>query len=391
MPIKSIMSAASVLALLSVSSVATAGNCAGPDCRPGISYIQGPPLQFGPITVQDNRPMGHLRSIHFQRAPHISIMRVHSLEAGPGLSDAPVAFTGGCHPESTQYCRQDTGLSQAGVPVDVELFATPQPAPAYSGQVSIPTTYSYSSQHVDQSRFQPRQYGDTGFVPGIAHIPTSIVDRNPDNADRLLNSGRTVPQPHVSGGYAPRPMMKQGQTYTGQVSIPTTYGARTQGFGGHVQAAPPPPPAYSQQVGIPETYAFGQSSSYSPAPPPPPAYSQQVGIPETYAFGAQGRTIPAPAPRYGAPQLAGAPVLQSNGTYGSTVGADGTYWEKTSGPTFFGDTLATQVICKRKVETQVVNPVIGVPVPTCETTQPHAPHAGHQFSPNTVRHPGWTY
>lgn len=359
MPIKSIMGAVSVLGLLSLGGAANAGHCNGPDCRPGVSYIQGPPLQFGPVTVQDNRPMGHLRSIQFQRSPHISIMRVHSLEAGPGLSDAPVAFTGGCHPESTQYCRQD-----AGIPVDVELFATPQSAPGYTGQVSIPTTYSYSSQQVDRSLFQPRQYGDAGFVPGIAHIPTSIVDRSVENADRALNSGRTVPQPHVSGGYAPRPSMMR------------------QNFG-RVQA-PPPPPAYSQQVGIPETYAFGQTPSYSPAPPPP-AYSQQVGIPETYAFQPQPQSLQ--APRYSAGGLAGAPVLQNNGTYGSTVGADGTYWEKVSGPTFFGNTMATQVICKRKVETQVVNPVVGVPVPTCDTAQPHAPHQGH-VSPS---YPGWTY
>ena len=256
-------------------------------------------------------------------------MRVHSLEAGPALSDAPVTFTGGCHPESTQYCRQETGT-----PVNVELFA-PAPQTAYTGQVSIPTTYS--SHTVDHSLFQSRQYGNAGFVPGIAHIPTSIVDRSPDNADRILNSGRTIPQPHVSGGVAPRPsMIRENRGYTGQVSIPTTYGPRTQGFMSGVQS-------------------------------PAPAYSQPVGIPETYAFGAQGQTMTAPAPQYGAPQLAGAPVLQSNGTYGSTVGSDGTYWEKASGPTFFGDTLATQVICKRKVETQVVNPVVGVPVPTCQT------------------------
>ena len=331
MPIKSIMGAVSVLGLLSLGGAANAGHCNGPDCRPGISYIQGPPLQFGPVTVQDNRPMGHLRSIQFQRSPHISIMRVHSLEAGPGLSDAPVAFTGGCHPESTQYCRQD-----AGIPVDVELFDAPQPAATYSRQVSIPTTYSYSSQQVDHSLFQPRQYGDAGFVPGIAHIPTSIVDRSVENADRALNSGRTIPQPYVSGGYAPRPsMMRQGI--------------------GSIPAAPAP------------------------------AYSQQVGIPETYAFQPQPQSLP--APRYSAGGLAGAPVLQNNGTYGSTVGADGTYWEKVSGPTFFGDTMATQVICKRKVETQVVNPVVGVPVPTCDTAQPHAPHQGH-VSPS---YPGWTY
>ncbi len=351
MPIKSIIGAMGVLGLLSLSGIANAGNCAGPDCRLGVSYISGPNAQFGPVTVQNNHPMGHLRTINFQRSPHISIMRVHSLEAGPALSDAPVTFTGGCHPESTQYCRQETGT-----PVNVELFA-PAPQTAYTGQVSIPTTYS--SHTVDHSLFQSRQYGNAGFVPGIAHIPTSIVDRSPDNADRILNSGRTIPQPHVSGGVAPRPsMIRENRGYTGQVSIPTTYGPRTQGFMSGVQS-------------------------------PAPAYSQPVGIPETYAFGAQGQTMTAPAPQYGAPQLAGAPVLQSNGTYGSTVGSDGTYWEKASGPTFFGDTLATQVICKRKVETQVVNPVVGVPVPTCQTSQPHVPHTGH-IAPQQP-YPGWTY
>jgi hypothetical protein len=69
-------------------------------------------------------------------------------------------------------------------------------------------------------------------------------------------------------------------------------------------------------------------------------------------------------PSFGQP---GAPVLQQSGpmagTYGSTVGANGTYWEKVSGPTAFGNTIATSVICKRQLPKQVVNPVVGVPVP----------------------------
>ena len=62
-----------------------------------------------------------------------------------------------------------------------------------------------------------------------------------------------------------------------------------------------------------------------------------------------------------------APVLQQTGplagSYASNVSADGSYWEKVSGPTAFGSTIATQVICKRKLPTRVVNPVVGVPVP----------------------------
>lgn len=326
MPIKSIMSAVSVLGLLSVTGIANAGNCAGPDCRLGVSYIQGPAPQFGPMTVRDRRPMGYLRSVNFQRAPHISIMRVHSLEARPGLSDAPVAFTGGCHPQSTEYCRQD-----AGVPVSVELYDTPAPqAPQVQiPQVQAPQPPTYSPPQVDYSHFQPRQYGDAGFVPGIAHIPTSIVDRSPENADRALNSRRAVAQPLANGGVAPRPsMLEQRYEYEAQ-----TYSAPARVM------------------------------------PSAPVRS---------------------APSHGLSGLAGAPVLQNNGTYGSTVGADGTYWEKTSGPTFFGDTLATQVICKRKVETRVVNPVIGVPVPTCNSAQPHAPHQGHAPQQGQP-YPGWSY
>ena len=51
------------------------------------------------------------------------------------------------------------------------------------------------------------------------------------------------------------------------------------------------------------------------------------------------------------------------GNYASSVGQDGSYWEKVSGPTSFGSTVATSVICKRQLPSRVVNPVVGVPVP----------------------------
>ena len=93
-------------------------------------------------------------------------------------------------------------------------------------------------------------------------------------------------------------------------------------------------------------------------------------------------------PSFGQP---GVPLLQQNGpfagSYGSNVAADGTYWEKVSGPTAFGDTVASTVICKRKLQTRTVRPVVGVPVPvrvpvtvpqSCQTVGHqglrHAPH-----------------
>ena len=63
----------------------------------------------------------------------------------------------------------------------------------------------------------------------------------------------------------------------------------------------------------------------------------------------------------------------SSGTPYTGVDASGGYWEKVSGVTRFGDTIATQVICRRqapqpKVQVQVqqqrvLRPIIGVPVP----------------------------
>jgi len=74
MPIKFIATAMSAVGLLSAASVANAGNCAGPDCSIGVQYTPGIAAKFGPMTVSDNHPMGHLRTVDFQRAPNVSIM-----------------------------------------------------------------------------------------------------------------------------------------------------------------------------------------------------------------------------------------------------------------------------------------------------------------------------
>ena len=77
----------------------------------------------------------------------------------------------------------------------------------------------------------------------------------------------------------------------------------------------------------------------------------------------------------------GSTVSSTNPT--TPVDASGGYWEQVSGPTLFGDTLATQVVCRRQapqqtvqvqsvpVQQQIVRPVIGVPTPVpvyCEST-----------------------
>ena len=326
------LAAVSSLSLIASAAPAIAGGCmsGAPNCEMGVKVLPSTPAQFGPMTVQTAHPMGYLRHVEFQRAPHMSITRVHGMMPSAALSDAPSGFTNGCHPTSTQYCRTD-----AGTPVTVDMapapvVATPYVAPA---PVVAQPLRTYTGQGYDASKFAPRQYGDNTFVPGIAHVPTSYVDRSPVNAQAALNSGRTVTQPIANGGMTPAYGMSAPAM--GRVTLPGTFSAA---------------PAMGA-VTLPGTFASG------------PAMGMSMSAP---MIGAQ----------------ATAPVLTQNGTYASNVGADGTYWEKTSGPTMFGNTMATQVICKRKLPTQVVNPVVNVPyavptpVPTCGPA-PHGMHPGH--------------
>jgi len=263
----SVLAALSSLSLAMVSTPALAGGCgfgSGGNCGVGVNVIPSVPPSFGPMTIRNNHPMGHLRSVNFQRAPNVSITRIHGMAPTASLADAPSGFTGGCHPSSTNYCRANAGSGLA------TQLSAPVAAPVISAPIAsapVQTLRSWTGQGYDPSKFQSRQYGDNTFTPGIAHIPTSIVDRSPVNAQAILNSGRTVAQPVVSAS--------------------------------------------------------------------------------NYNFSAQPS----------------APVAAGNGIYASNVAADGTYWEKTSGLTMLGNTVATQIICKRQLPRQVVNPVVNVPIP----------------------------
>ncbi|WP_154813747.1 hypothetical protein [Hellea balneolensis] len=332
-----ILAAISSLSLAAFASPALAGGCmnGAPNCNMGVKVIPSSPAQFGPMTVHTAHPMGHLRQVDFQRAPNVSITRVHGMGPTASLSDAPSGFTNGCFPTSTNYCRSDVGT-----PVSVEMAPQPviaQPVVAQPYVAPAPQPMrTVIGQGYDASKFAPRQYGDNTFTPGIVHAPTSYVDRSPNNAQAALNSGRAVAQPLANGGMTP------------------AYGMTTP-----LQAAP----MQQRVVTLPGTMApnvgVGMGMRMAPAMP----------MARPVAMGRQ----------------ATAPVLTQNGTYASNVGTDGSYWEKVSGPTMFGNTMATQVICKRKLPTQVVNPVVNVPyavptpVPTCGPATGGAhPHQGHQ-------------
>lgn len=316
------------------------GNCGGGNCAVPVQVMDGFVPEFGPMTVRTQNPMGHLRSVQFQRAPNVSITRVHGMMPTANLSDAPSGFTGGCHPTSTTYCRQDMGS-----PIQVQLAPPPAPIAHHAPVVEQPRVVAIGGGY-DPSKFTPRVYGDPTFVPGIAHVPTSIVDRDPVRAQQVLDSGRAVSQPVLGrdtfGGTVPSPHMMRQREYN--IVMPGTF-------------ARPPQMMQQQQYNIvmPGTFA---------RPP-------QMMLQQPHNFG-----------------QAGAPMLQQTGpfagSYGSTVGQDGTYWEKVSGPTSFGDTIATQVICKRQLPQRTVNPVVNVPYPVpVQIAQPQGcapvPHNLHHY------------
>ena len=270
------------------------GNCNGGSCSTGVQVLPSYAPDFGPMTIRTEQPLGHLRSVNFQRAPNVSITRVHGLGPTASLSDAPSGFTGGCHPTSTTYCRQNAGQAvqiQPAFPVAAPVFQAPVfQAPviqAPAAPVIVRTGGGY-----DPSKFTPRVYGDASLVPGVAYLPTSRVVRDPAAAQQVLDSGQTRPQDVVVPGTGTAP-------HLGMIA-----GASTQ-----------------QQI-------------------------RHIGFVQ---------------PQRGFVQ-ASAPNFQPTGANYSPVANDGTYWEKVSGPTRFGNTVATSVICKRQVQQRVINPVIGVPV-----------------------------
>ncbi|MEM7729025.1 MAG: hypothetical protein AAF311_07080 [Pseudomonadota bacterium] len=218
---------ATILAGLFMAGSAWAGpvfHCGapgGPVCDAGVEVLPAPRPHHGPATVQNRTPYDFLDSIHFQRSPHVSITRIHGMGTTVGLSDAPKGFTGGCHPESTAYCRSAAPTPPLVAPpviprppvIAPPVIAPPvirPPAPCGRPVAPAPCGQAYSGRVVAVGRvsppsaFVPRIYGDPHtIVPGIAHVPTSIVDRDPYRAQALLDTRQPRPNPWTPGGVTP--------------------------------------------------------------------------------------------------------------------------------------------------------------------------------------------
>ena len=173
------------------------GTVAGDRCNPGYVYSQSP-VMTSPVSTHYGQPYDHLRRAEYVQTPQINVTRIETGRRLASLSDAPSHSWAGCGGASAVTC---------AAPAPAPIMARPMPmaAPVVMAPAPAPVMRSYSASHsYDASKFQSRQYGTTDFVPGIAHIPTSIVDRSVANRDAILASGTVVAQPvlHTNSSYS---------------------------------------------------------------------------------------------------------------------------------------------------------------------------------------------
>ena len=170
MRIRLLTLAASALLMAGAATTAYAGNCGqgsyGSNCAPQVISHPGKYMAPAPVHVYNSAPFDYLKTFEYKNTPDVNITRVHSMQstAGTGLADHPSAFgSDGCNPVSTMYCRGSGMPATGGTPVNVTLYGN-------AGNSSTATTTMATSG---------KMYGSLDFVPGIAHVPTSIVDRSP--------------------------------------------------------------------------------------------------------------------------------------------------------------------------------------------------------------------
>lgn len=283
---RSILTALGGLALAGFSATASAGgncNASGTACNPGMAYGPSAPYVTQPMMTNYHQPYSHLSSVLYRQTPVVNVTRVQTGAQHAPLNAAPTSFWQGC--QSGAVCRQPAPVMRAPVmPAPRPVVMAPAPRPVMAPPAPRPD-------------LTPRQYGDASFVPGIAHVPTSVVDRSPVTRDAALR--------------------QNGHALTGTPSV--------------------------------------HSNSYASTRP----YS-------------------------------GASSHAASGNVVSGMQADGSYWEKASGPTFIDGMLATEILCKTQAapmrvqapvrvqqQYQVVRPVIGVPTPVPTPVYCNAPAQQH--------------
>ena len=253
-----------------------------PSCNPGVTVYPGQADALAPVGSYSTAPFGYLRTVEYKNSQNVNIMRIRSRAPMVALADRPSAFSSGCNPSSTAYCR-----APAARPVSVSLSAAPvMAAPIYAAPImSAPRVVAVGSGY-NPANAAPRQYGSLDFVPGIAHVPTSIVDRSP------ITHIDGVPQPQVSSVTtaamsvatmsapmyrAPRPHMARPQM-GGNVLGHVVTGTRTYqpaGGGGYWEKTSGP----TIVDGLPATQILCRREAPRPAPVTVNVVSPVIGVP----------------------------------------------------------------------------------------------------------------
>jgi hypothetical protein len=286
----------------------TSTTCVGPapvvNCNPGVSVYGNFADPRANVSVYNLTPYGHLKTVQYQNTQNVNIMRVHSRAPFVALNDAPSAFTGGCTPTSTAYCR-----APQGTPVKAALHraTAPAPAPIYVAPPPVAPRVTYGSGY-NAANFASRQYGSTDFVPGIAHVPTSIVDRSP------ITHINGVPQPHIrSVTTANTSVVHSGHSYGAPTAMAGHNVIGSVVTGQYTYQPPGGGEMYWEKTsgptivdGLPATQIICRRQAPRPAPVNVRVVSPVIGVPTPVQAGCT------PA-RY-----AHAPVKHSNSRYGAS-------------------------------------------------------------------------
>ncbi len=268
------------------------------NCNPGVVVHQSAQDRLAPIASYASAPYGHLKTVEYKNTPNVNIMRMYSRAPQVGLNDVPTGVTSGCRPETTGYCRKPNMR-----PNMRPVMANPAPA-----VVSRPVNVQiFDKPATETPRHTGRIYGSLELVRGIAHIPTSIVDRSPIT--------------HIDG--VPQKQVRSVTTVNGH---------------------------YEAGVG---------STMRRPAP---------ITVNSVVNTAPVNVTMPAPVVRT-QPPAGNVLGYVDAGSYTKVTPGTPDYWEKVSDMTIVDGLPATKIICRRsgkpaKYETvRIKRPVIGVPTP----------------------------
>ena len=302
--------------LLAGISQASFASCvaSAPTCNPGVNVIPGLADPTAPVSIYSSNPYGHLKTVGYKNSPNVNIMRVYGQRPTVALADFPSQYSGGCKPGSTVYCR-----APQAQPVQVQMapppmISAPMPAPLPAPRITVGSGYN-------PANFASRQYGSTNFVPGIAHVPTSIIDRSP------ITHIDGIPQPRIgsvttmamSRGYqgmsipAPRPAFPpMGGRVIGQVNAGSfTY--QPPGGGAYWEKTSGP----TMVDGLPATQILCRREAPRPAPITVNVVRPVIGVPQPVPtpVPVQVGCAPTPMPVPGIAPVTGKRLYGSRWTY----------------------------------------------------------------------------